>query len=202
MRDCRPSQRLMQTNPCRTFFANQATGLNWVKDLQQQPDRISWEKLSASPFSPAPVADHEVICRIAFNPIYWDDAAKHLKPTFFNDASSHGASSERLSYATKRAVWRRAKTMAARYNADNQSKEARSVARIAPLPVIELRRLMYVEQRGIGVYDTALEINPAHADICVLVAGKQASRSLRASLFEVSARHHAWRPPKSPLGIR
>lgn len=184
----------MQTNPCCTFFANQARGPDWVKQLQQQPDRVQWEKLSASPFSPAAVADDEVICRIAFNPIYWDDDTRRLKPTFFADATSHGASSERLAYATMRAVWRKANKMATRYNANKQRKEARSVARIAPLPVVELRRLIYEAQRGVGVYDTALENDPAHADVCVLVAGKQASRSLRASLFDISARHQLWRP--------
>ena len=186
----------MGTNPCCAFFATRGSNPDWVKQLQQQPDRVQWEKLSASPFSPRPVSDDEVVCRIAFNPIYWDANTRRLKPTFFDDASNRGASTERLAYATKRAVWRKASAMAALYNKNNPAKHERAAGRLAPLPVSELRSLRYEEQRAIGIYDTALEHGKAHADVCFLIAGKSASRSLRASLFEISGRHRLWRPPE------
>jgi hypothetical protein len=183
----------MDGNPCRAFFESRVPNTDWVKELQQQPNRVAWEKLSASRFSLGVVSDGERVYRIAFNPLYWDLEAGLLKPTFFDDATSRGASTQRLRFISKRAVWRKAVSMAATFNA-TRGKEERSVARLAPLDVAKLRAMNYQQQRAVCVYDTAMEDDRAHADICVVVAGRQASRSIRASLFELAKVSKPWRP--------
>lgn len=182
----------MQRNPCLDFFEKHASHSDRVKELQKQQDRVLWESMPASRFSPGPVREEEVVCRVAFNPIYWDQETASLKPTFFDDASNKGASVERLVLKRRATVWRTANRMAFEYNTRNPRKDPRSVARLVPLDVSAIRRIMIGDRRGVGIYDTALADNRAHADICIVEPGRLAFRSARSQLFGLASDRQLW----------
>jgi hypothetical protein len=175
------------TNPCRAFFENCVGVLDKVALLQQQKDAIEWEGLTASANSPGPVHSEEQVLRLVFNPIHFDPETRTLKPTAVTDVKDKGCSVDRLAHTTLDKARETGASLAAIKNELNPDKLPRSLCGVAVLSVSAIREIKVGEQsRAFAVYDTALETNLAHADVCQLTSAKGESRSARLQLMALA----------------
>jgi len=165
-------------NPCVAFFDANRDNKDKVKALHKVPERHGWEKLTASMFSPGPVQDEEQILRIGYAPNMVDADGK-LTPLGLQDVMNKGFSTDRRSYADEAEVWNRGVASAAAWNELNPLKPQRSVKTLHMAPVDQTRALRCpADAQAFGVYDTGLEKNSAHADVCLLSEDKAARHQL------------------------
>jgi hypothetical protein len=169
-------------NPCLQFFKTCVEG-EVAGLLQNQPDAVVWEQMTASDFSPGPVQVPELLIRLVYHPIHVDAETGELKPSVVAEASSWGCSVQRETYCPEEHAWRLGEQQA-RAKSEASPDKPRQVHAITVLDVAKLRGLVQGEKRALAVYDTALPDNSAHSDVFVIVAGKQQGRSARAQLFE------------------
>lgn len=173
---------------CREFFEANSDDLQYCKTLQQHSEttQISWEGQSASQHSCSPVGDNELLARQVVDPTHFDKVTGTIKPTFFEDASSKGASCHRLTCINIEDVQ---KITEARVTLANQNppptglREAIGFTLISACEVRSIRTSGAESRRGAAVYDTAKKDDSSHADICQLVSGKKEGKSVRAQLF-------------------
>jgi hypothetical protein len=173
---------------CRIFFELNAKNPKKVELLQLQDARVEWENLSASSYSSHPVHIDENLARVVFNPIHVDAETGGLKPSAVSDVKDKGCSVNRLSFISIVQSIADAQAIAALKNKQYPERPTRRVCGVAKLAVSDVRSISVGDMtRAFGVYDTALENNRSHADICQLVSekNKQQSRSARLQLFEL-----------------
>jgi hypothetical protein len=178
-------------NPCRDFFCAHLNDSNKVDALIQETDRIAWEGISASEHSPEPVANGEVLCRQLVQPIHFQEDGS-INPTAFDDVMNKGLSTDRLKHRDIAESWSEGVERAERHNADFPLKPRRELVALAKFHVAEVRSItsMNTNDRAVAVYDTALQANPAHADVCVVVEKtKENKRSIRSKLYDVAKRY-------------
>ncbi|WP_042297103.1 hypothetical protein [Paraburkholderia bannensis] len=172
-------------NPCLTFFEANSGNNQKVKLLREQPRLTAFEGLTASRLSPCIVGDAEEVLRQVFSPLHVEQDTGALKPTAFDDASDKGLSVDRVDHQVEHASVQAGHARAAVANA-KEGSTPRKLHGIAKLKVSEVRSLCDGEARHFGVYDTALDANRAHADICQLIAGKSSGRRARSKLVEMA----------------
>lgn len=168
------------SNPCMEFFEANAENRQKVKALIANGSGNQWlaEQHSASKFSPGAISKEERIVRQVHSPTHWDGEAKAVKLGFYDDLTSKGLSVNRLLHANK----------------DDLSDESEKRAALTPgreaigfvsACAEEFSALLTVEGevRG-GIFDTALEKDVSHADVCATVAGSdEERRKLRYRLY-------------------
>lgn len=174
------------TNSCRAFFEEQRSNPGKVVELLDHPEAEIWESLAASEFSPGPVASEEAVLRKCFNPIHFEVETGELRPSAFADIKARGGSVDRPSHTTREAVIEEGRASAKAKNAESTDKELRSLRALVRLPVAELRAMTSQNKRLYAVYDTALQLNKAHADICLIAGGGQAARSARLQIMDLA----------------
>lgn len=168
----------------KEFFSQNSDNKDKCKALQAIPVETlsTWEAEGVSEISPGPISNEEEVARQIFCPLHWDEEVGKLKPNFFDDASNKGLSSDRLSHATVAEIVERGlKRQGEKDTADKPYK----YRGLASLSVSAVRNITEGDKRLLGVFDTAQTDNASHCDICVIAAGKQASRSARAKLYEI-----------------
>jgi hypothetical protein len=173
---------------CRIFFELNAGNPKKVELLQLQDAKVGWENFSASSYSSHPVDIDENLARMVFNPIHIDAETGGLKPSAVSDVKDKGCSVNRLSLISIEQSIADAQAIATLKNNQHPEKPTRRVCGVAKLAVRDIRLILVGDMaRAFGVYDTALENNRSHADICQLVSekNKQQSRSARLQLFEL-----------------
>jgi hypothetical protein len=165
--------------------------VNKVDALIQESDRIAWEKVSASEFSPKPVGNDEILCRQLVQPIHFQDDGS-IDPSAFDDVMNKGLSTDRLKYRDLEESQSEGVARAERHNADFPMKPRRKLVAFAQFYVGEIRDVtaMNSDDRALAVYDTALPSNPSHADICVVAEKTKGNRrSIRSKLHDLAKRH-------------
>lgn len=177
--------------PCRQFFDANRENREYCKLLQQIPEdhQLAWESLSASEFSPGVVQNDEKLVRRVEDPTHFDAITGKIKPTFFDDASNKGASCFRLKHTTLVQIADNARKYVDEINKNPPSTGVRTAIGYATFSADEVRKVLAPTEpprRGAAVYDTGLQNEPAHADVCQLVSGKQAAKSVRAQLFLIA----------------
>ncbi len=184
------------------FFATHHPAPGCIsKELQNLAEQVqvSWESVSVHPlFSLGPVGADEEVCRPHTNPTHYAPGKNELKPTAFDDAFTFGLSVERLKHASLDACIAKAERRVAKANMDRAEDLPQKV--VFGYSVFEVKSLRNVQakadgskdapRRGLGVYDTALEGEPEHADVCVLVPKSQGARSARLELFRLGNASH------------
>jgi hypothetical protein len=173
---------------CSEFFERHSVDKDKVKALSVIGDRFDWERnQTASVHSPGLVADTEIICRQLHSPIYIDASTGKLKPTAFDDISNKGFSTDRLAHSSAEAIVESGRSRASHYNATcaDESKR-RSLIALAHLECSAIRNHRVAGGQALGIYDTAMSENIAHADLCAMFVDKQSLRSSRAFLFDLA----------------
>lgn len=177
----------MAGNPCEEFFELNATNEKKVAELQKVEDAAAWQKLCASKYSPGIVLPEESIVRHITHPTFIQTETQKIKPTWFNDVTNRGFSSDRINHTTLAAVADRARRRADEWNAKNQDKEPRTFHSLGKLEVARLRGIERDGRPALGIYDTALEDNAAHADVCQLIPdSRQTERSVRYEMYDMA----------------
>lgn len=178
---------------CTEFFTQNSGNKQKCKELQElpEPQLLDWEAQPASTHSPGPVQDNEILCRQIVSPIHYDPETDTLTVSAFADASSLGMSVNRLSHATKEYIEELGADRVFRHNEANPEKERLYLGTVQFLCADVRKITVQLEDdpaplRGFGVYDTALETDPSHADICELVKKKAHTRSIRLSLRDLA----------------
>lgn len=177
---------------CAEFFTTHLSCSEKCKRLQKMTNEllIDWESQKAMPISPCVVKNEETLVRQLFNPIHIDIATKTLKPTALDDVANKGLSVNRLQYTTEENITLAANTKAAQDNAKIDSPEKkRGLAGLSFIKCCDIRTITHVTNdcsyRAFAVYDTSLQNDISHADVCqIFGGGKQVERSLRSKLFE------------------
>jgi hypothetical protein len=174
-------------NLCRAFFEQHTQNPKKVELLQQSGAAYLWENQSASKYSPGPVQSHERVLRLIINPHHVDPETGDLKPSAVTDAKDKGCSVERLELTTAEESVMAARKLAQSKNEANPNSAPRSICSVSALSVGEIRRIKVGENtQAFCVFDTALEHNPAHADVCQIVSKGQEARSARSQLLELA----------------
>lgn len=171
-------------NACSDFFSANAKDPQKVKSLQAQQARWAWESLSASAHSPGVVQAEETLARMIFTP-HWDPVTNKPTPNAIEDAANKGLSVDRLLHATLAYVQRRAEEARAVELVQAEQGRVRRLESIMWLKASAVRAIQWDGKQAFGIFDTALPDNRAHADVCQLVPGKQAWRSIKASLYKL-----------------
>lgn len=176
----------MSSESALEFFEQHVTAEVRLKELQAKSEvtQVAWEAEICSQHSPGPVQDDECLLRAFDQPTHYRDG--EILPAAFTDVAVRGLSCNRLNYTTIENALARSSERVAHANARHRIKAVeRQTVAYATLSVAYLRSLMCGAplRRGLAVYDTGLEDDASHADVCLLVSGKQAERSLRSSLF-------------------
>lgn len=175
-------------NPCCAFFEQHARQLKKVELLQQSGHAYEWEGCSASKHSPGPVQSIEHVLRLVINPIHVDPETGGLKPSAVTDVKDKGCSVERLAHTTMEDSIARGRQVAISKNDATPSGPARSICGVANLSVEDIRKIKVGNNaRAFCIFDTALESNPAHADVCQVIAPRgQEARSARSQLLALA----------------
>lgn len=172
----------------REFFRLHAGTESLCKELQRLPGdtHLAWQQESVSDHSPEPVHDAEVLCRQVVDPAHFDRVTGTIKPTFFSDASSRGASCHRLRHTSHEAIRRFTEARVATANINPPPSGPRLAIGYATVLANEVRAIRPESNAsciGAGVFDTAKIDDASHADVCQLVGGGQEGKSVRAQLF-------------------
>jgi hypothetical protein len=179
---------------CIEFFSLNSSNTQKCKLLQdiQEVILLSWELETASEHSPCPVKDTEYLYRQIISPIHYDEETNTLTPTAFDDASNKGLSVNRESYITEEQVTGMAYGRVNSFNISNPDKPQRKFSGIVRLFCNDVRQItIKMEQdlystRGFCVYDTALDYDRSHSDICQIVKSKAHGRSARAKFRDLA----------------
>ena len=178
----------------REFFAQHSGSPAKIAALTELPEtvQLAWESESVSEHSPGPVKNDENLCRPMVQPVHVKNG--NVDPTAFNDAGTRGLSVNRLSLLSLGAILQLGRERADHQNA-RRGPTAGSMRRLVgytSFSVNALRELVYPRdeqsessRRSFDVYDTATAVDKTHADVCILVPGKQAERSLRLDLYRL-----------------
>lgn len=179
-------------NPCRAFFEQHALKPNKVELLQQTGNAYEWERFTASRYSPGIVQSTEQVLRLVINPIHVDPETGGLKPPAVSDVKDKGCSVERLTHTTTDDSIARGRKVASSKNLTIQGGHFRSICGVINLSVEEIRQIKVGgNTQAFCVFDTALEGNHAHADVCqVAPSGGHEARSARGQLFVLANRGH------------
>lgn len=174
---------------CGQFFAQHADDSQVCKALQIRPEaeQVGWEQQTASPHSPGPVHNSEALCRQVVDPTHYDSVTGDITPTFFNDASSRGASCHRLAHTSEEKIFEMTLARIATHSDATDPQASKKAIGYAVMQASDVRNIKTsAGRRGAGIYDTAKVDDRSHADICQLVSGKQDGKSVRAQLWELA----------------
>ena len=177
-------------NPCCEFFCKNAKNLKKVKELLKEPERSAWESMSASEYSPCTVQGEETVVRQIMRPHHIEKTTGEISPTAFEDVFGMGLSVHRLTYCAAKEAVDRGKIRAQEFNNKHPEKPQRSLFGVVEFQVHELRALIVDgHMRAVCIYDTALEDDKSHADVCMVAEQTpQNQRSVRFQLFEAAKR--------------
>ncbi|PPD56987.1 MAG: hypothetical protein CTY10_01200 [Methylotenera sp.] len=169
---------------CKEFFEKHSDNNEKCIALQDEPSRLEWQSDTASKHSPSLVDDTEELCRQVFSPIHIDIDNKKLNPTALNDAYDKGLSVFRLLYADQKHIVQSGHIKA---SSDNDAgKPHRDFVAITSMTASEVRTIKNIEGKlGFAIYDTALEHEISHSDVCHVEKGKPSFRSIRSKLLEI-----------------
>lgn len=167
-------------NACMDFFEANRDNRQKVKDLIATGQGDAWaaQSLTASPWSPRPIRQGEVLARQVHSPLHWDTEAKEVKLGFFDDLTNKGLSVNRLDFAKIEALSDDSRARAA---AGGKNEAVGFVC----ASVRDLVATMCSVQGGTGaVFDTAKEDDQSHADLCQTSGAKAEGRAMRQALFQ------------------
>lgn len=174
----------------REFFCKHSgTGtLSQALRKMDPENRVAWESVSVSVHSPGVVGRNEVLARQVLDPAFFDASTGRIKPTLFDDASSRGASVNRVKHAPVPKLHELGRARA--LSASAHCTVPKTYIGFVHLDVVAVRSIAadgdQGSHRAFGVYDTALKSDCSHADICQLVSGRATGRSVRSRLYQLS----------------
>jgi len=137
--------------------------------------------------SPGPVRDSEPMVRIIYSPNLWDAENGVVKTAAFSEAETCGMSVVRLEHATDEMLQQQVTTRI-------EAKPGREFIKLVKAKMAELKEIDFEGRRAFCCYDTPMDGNIAHADICQ--AHPADRKSVRAGLRRQLQKRfveHEWR---------
>lgn len=175
----------MPPNECLEFFEAQANaGPELVPNLVGTGKALAWlaQGLTASRHSPGVVQGGEELFR-SVKTHHVDPLSNQIKPGAFEDLATRGLSVDRMSHRTLEEA-----VEAARDRMAEQNVKSGKTQELAGYVVVEAARLIAQtasDTQEIGVFDTALEENISHADVCALVGTKEGKKTLKSMVLDL-----------------
>lgn len=171
--------RYMADNPCMEFFETHHDNKQKVKELVDDGRGEEWlaEGLRASSHSPGIVSEQEIVVRQVHSPLHWDPVAKVVKLGFYDDLTNKGLSVNRLIHADVEVL--------SNDSADRAQSSNREAIGFVKFPASTAGEVTAAVSDGaVGVFDTALEKDKSHADVCQIKGDRAAGRALRQRMFQ------------------
>lgn len=143
---------------------------------------IAWEKEKVSIYSPDIVEDKEEIARQIFSPIHVDQETQELTTLAFDDMFNKGLSVNRLKLISISNLNEKGMEKAKK---DRERRPDREYAGMVTALVTDIRKATDKIQ-WFTIYDTSLQDDISHADICCIhqqKALKSRQRSLLQKVF-------------------
>ena len=148
---------------------------------EQFPDCVC-EQESVSPHSPSSVDNGEMLLRLIFSPLHINDETGEVLPAAFSDVANKGLSINRLEHSSLDEIDKKGHAKAQNDNANGKQREYLGSVRAR---CGDIRGLSADEARLFCVYDTAVEDNTAHGDVCqARLEGKARDKQARKLLRE------------------
>jgi hypothetical protein len=150
-----------------------------VPHISSKCPNCACEPYRVSHFSPKAVAGNETLVRFFFHPMHADKDG-NCKPNFFSHAETHGCSAQREELATRDEIY----TFVTNFLG---GKDTTAWLGYVAANVEHIRGIKMKEgDRAYCVYDTALPLNAAHAEVFEARAIEEADAiEHRAQLFSV-----------------
>ncbi|WP_204313619.1 hypothetical protein [Stenotrophomonas maltophilia] len=171
----------MAENPCLEFFESHLNDGEKVKALVKDGRGDEWlaAGLCASAFSPGVVTSDEVIVRQVHSPLHWDPETQVVKPGFYDDLTNKGLSVNRVDHVEELD----ALTEESEARARSSNREAIGFVKFPASAAQEISKM--VDGGSVGVFDTALQNDRSHADVCQTTGATRAhGRELRQKMFQ------------------
>lgn len=173
---------------CIDFFEANPEGKKFKLLVgKTEEELIGWEKETASPHSPGPVTDDELLYHQILDPTNLSESGG-LHPKSFDTATGIGMSVHRagvISFDEMKAIGR---ARAERYNREHpDNPQQRSLWGFVPIQTATVRSMIsqVTNTRGLFVFDTALRDDISHADIAQLTPDKKGIRAIRLELYDL-----------------
>ena len=161
---------------CIELEANHGQGgCKCVRYREVFPD-CACEQESVSPHSPGPVTDTEVLVRTLFRDHQVDQDGCPVPSYFRPDPTTRGFSVDRMQFMDPNTL-KESKQADARYNG-----YLMFIAACAE----DIRRLKEAEKRLFCIYDSAIESNHVHADICQNVVLPPETEGRKQRMMEIA----------------
>ena len=182
------------------IFRNAIDAESLAVSIKALPEaqQIAFEKCTVSDYSGKPIGDAEELIRSLDQPVHIVNGV--VVPAAFTDAEIRGMSVNRLAFINQNDALRLAfdrvaavnqrKTLEAERQGVQPSSPQRKTVAFTTFKTSELRAVMSCKgvgaRRGLGVYDTAKVDDHSHGDIFLLLADRQAKRSIRSEWFALA----------------
>jgi hypothetical protein len=179
----------MSSGRCKEIFSSaQAGACPCCSAVTSEFPGFECENSSVSTYSPGTVADFETVRRLVFSPLHVDPHGA-FTPAAFHDALDKGASVDRAMHCSEADSHSRGASKEAVKRAQGNADVAYvgfASASVAEIRAIRATAQAGFERRVFGVYDSGIQENAAHADLCQGSGfDKAARRSIRELLWRV-----------------
>lgn len=168
----------MEGNPCQVFFEEHSGAVDLVPRLIATAQGELWSTMTASRHSPGVVSANEPLGRHIVHDFHWDEEKQWIKMGFYDDLASRGLSVNRLDIKALPEVM------------DDGAKRIEGRVGKTYIGVLEFTaeavRQVVSQVAGVAAaaFDTSMESDVSHADVCYTCGDKQARKEARALLFE------------------
>lgn len=152
------TEHLSQINPSKSASENLSN--NYIQAIDLENKKVVGR-------SPGVVADNEQLARILISPLHVNEDGS-IQRTAFNDCSSFGLSSNRMTFCSESEIHEQGEKKAEKDRLKNPDKQYYGFIKCNAKLVRDLN------ENGcqiFGIYDTALRDNINHADIFLLIRG-------------------------------
>ncbi len=161
------------------FFSDSSMAKEKCKLLAEEYEQsVSWEDEQVSVFSPEHVLNDENIARQIFSPIHIDHETQELNTLALDDMFNKGLSINRLKLISLTDLHLKGEGKAKN---DRVEKPDRIYVGLVQAKVCDIRNVTD-NVRWFTVYDTSLENDVSHADVCCIYQPSELSKTQKKAL--------------------
>ena len=178
---------------CREVFQDSVDPRLRCRNISLEKPECECELESISAYSPGLVSVDEILARLVYSPLHLDADTGEVTEAAFSDVQDKGLSVLRLEHLAGPAIG----DIGRKKQADDRAKAKtdRIFLGTVNASVQAIRNLIYDGEghghsvsRAFCIYDSGLQHNPAHADVCQTPATRSEMKRARKRLRDIFSR--------------